>query len=455
LSNKKIFSVFDLGPGDGGKGGVVHKLSCHYNAHTIVKVGGAQGSHGVTAGRNKFAFSQWGCGTFEGVATHITNRMVVNPIGLLQEADALRYIGISNAFDLLTIDENAICSTPYHSCISRLKEMARKDNPRGTIGSGVGEAYRDAQNNIELTIKAGDLNRDLRHKLKTIRDHKITMLEAIVADGFLDSDNDAVNEEIEILQSTQYFEHCVKRFKEVGEIVKVVPSNHLEDKILTKNGNIIVESSHGILTDNVFGFWPHVSAIRTLPELTNTLFSGFDGQIFNVGVHRAYSIRHGAGPLPTADSKMNDILLPGSQKDNNRYQGDVRVGPLDLVLLKYAINVCGGPKSIDCLAITWFDQIQKIGNWRVCDRYNTNSDFFEIDGSIKFNIDTNSSREYQNKLSQELLNVKPVFRDIELTETRIQQHNLCNDELFRYLQVPTSLISFGPSEQDTLIKEMI
>ena len=39
---KKVYIVTDLGPGDGGKGGVVHKIASQFNAHTIVKVGGAQ-----------------------------------------------------------------------------------------------------------------------------------------------------------------------------------------------------------------------------------------------------------------------------------------------------------------------------------------------------------------------------------------------------------------------------
>ncbi len=117
----KVYTVTDLGPGDGGKGGVVHKIATMTRAHTIVKVGGAQGSHGVCTSRGEcFSFSQWGCGTFEGIKTHISSRMVVSPEGLLNEADALRYQhGIHNVFDLLTMDQRALCATPYHGIASR------------------------------------------------------------------------------------------------------------------------------------------------------------------------------------------------------------------------------------------------------------------------------------------------------------------------------------------------
>ncbi len=94
---KELYTVTDLGPGDGGKGGVVHKISHLKRAHTIIKVGGAQGSHGVTTSRGEsFAFSQFGCGTFEGVKTHLTPRFVCSPDGLLNQykIDYLTYFSM-------------------------------------------------------------------------------------------------------------------------------------------------------------------------------------------------------------------------------------------------------------------------------------------------------------------------------------------------------------------------
>lgn len=143
----KIIIVTDEGPGDGGKGGVVHKIATMMNAHTVIKVGGTQGSHGVkTSDGFSYAFSLWGCGTFEEIRTHISSRMIVSPVVLMNEADAIRYggFGIYDPFSLLTIDKEALCSTPYHGIASRLKELALRDNPRGTIGTGAGEAYRYA-----------------------------------------------------------------------------------------------------------------------------------------------------------------------------------------------------------------------------------------------------------------------------------------------------------------------
>jgi adenylosuccinate synthase len=453
---KKAYIVFDLGPGDGGKGGVVHKLSCHHQAHTVIKVGGAQGSHGVSTGKQEFAFSQWGCGTFEGVGTHITPLMVVSPEGLLNEADGLRYAGVTNAFDLLTIDARAICATPYHGIASRVKEMARGSNPRGTIGTGVGEAFRDSQTNPELVIRAGDLCGVIHDKLLQVLDFQVAKLNEISKDEFLDSDYQAVKDELSLLTDPRFFAHIVDRFQEAGRLAQVVWSGHLTT-ILDTDGVVIVESSHGILTDKHYGFHPHVSAIRTLPQFAHNMLriAGFDDEISTIGVHRAYTIKHGAGPMPTADASMAEDLLPGSHKENNRFQGDVRVGPLDLMLLRYAIDVCGGPKKIDGLAITWFDQIAKNGVWHICDKYaNNNCDsFVTADRIKKFEGDLIDLLAYQHKLSSSLFKCEPEISSIELPDSRDEQYRLCDNLMRDKLGVPVNLVSFGPTERDRLLKE--
>lgn len=464
MSTKKVHIVFDLGPGDGGKGGIVHKLSCHHRAHTIIKVGGAQGSHGVSTNKHKFAFSQWGCGTFEGVRTHITPLMVMSPDGLLNEADALRYHGVTNAFDLLTVDERAICSTPYHGIASRLREIARGHNLRGTIGSGVGEAYRDSIRCPELIIRASDLSGNLRTKLSRIRDNQIAALDEIIDGDFLDEDLKILDHEISLLKDREFLDYNVDRFIEVGRLTNVVDSEYLGREVLGTDGEAIVESSHGILTDNYFGFHPHVSAIRTLPSFTERMLTeaGFGGEFNNIGVHRAYTIRHGAGPMPTADSDMSENLLPGSHKEENRYQGKIRVGPLDLVLLKYAIDVCGGPNTIDGLAITWFDQIAINGKWHICNTYKErNGQFFSVDGRIRayrgriVSAAGDSLENYQRDLSSALFECKPEISTFEnLPGSREELYHLCDNELRDKLSIPVYLVSFGPAEQDKFMKDM-
>lgn len=459
---EKIYIVTDLGPGDGGKGGVVHKISNMMHAHTIIKVGGAQGSHGVSTSTGEhFAFSQWGCGTFEGVRTHLSPRIVISPEGLLNEADALRYEhGVPNAFDLLTVDERALCATPYHGIASRLKEMARGNNPRGTIGTGIGEAYRDLVRLPKLAIRAGNLLRpDLQELLVAIREQIQRDLAEIIQGEFLSDDQEEVKREISLLSDDDFLSYIVKRFQEVSKRTKIVDPDFLGKKILSRDGVAIVESSHGILTDHFHGFHPHTSAIRTLPCFTQAMLkeAGHEGKVVNIGVTRAYSIRHGAGPMPTNDPTMAESLLPGSHKDENRYQGEVRIGPLDLVLLRYAIEVCGGPTAFDGLTITWFDQIQKNGAWHFCNRYRGADDpkFFTPSGAIKVRRGTDAEQlEYQEALGQKLSRCMPKIttKEMPLTAERDEFFSLCADVLQEKVEVPVRMVSFGPTERDKICK---
>lgn len=459
----KIYTVTDLGPGDGGKGGVVHAVCKMTGAHTVIKVGGAQGSHGVcTSTGESFAFSQWGCGTLEGVRTHISPLMVISPEGLLNESDALRYgCGIHNAFDLLTVDERALCATPFHGIASRLKELALGSNPRGTVGTGVGEAVRFANRSNYLAIRARDLIKPgLKDRFYTIREEAWRELATIGRKGLSPEDAEIAEEERRKLNSSDFFDFCVERALVVAKRLRIVRPEFLAEEILAKGGVAVVEKSHGVLTDNVYGFHPHTSALRTLPVFTSEMLrrEGFKGQIVNIGVTRAYAIRHGAGPLPTDDPGMYEKLLPGSHKQDNRYQGRVRVGPLDSVLLRYAIDVCGGPSAFDGLAITWFDQIQTNGVWRICHRYQNaeNNNFFTPRGAIKVfsGHDSVEQTSYQELLGRQLKNCISEVTDYKtpVGGNREELYSQCDSVLKVELGVPVRMISFGPTERDKMFK---
>lgn len=458
----KAYTVTDLGPGDGGKGGVVYKIATMMRAHTIIKVGGAQGSHGVCTSRGEcFAFSQWGCGTFGGIRTHLSSRMIVSPEGLLNEADALRYQhGIHNIFDLLTIDEQALCATPYHGIASRLKEMARGNNPRGTIGTGVGEAYRYFQKYPDLAIRACNLSRpDLKDLLRDIRERIRIDLDPIITGEFLPKDRKLVEEEVNLLYDDRFIEYISERFREVYARAKIVDHDYLEREILTQDGVVVVESSHGVLTDHYYGFHPYTSAIRTLPCFTHEILrrAGYDGEVVNIGVFRAYAIRHGAGPIPTADTNMSENLLPGSHKETNRYQGEVRVGALDFVLLRYAIEACGGPGAFNGLAVTWFDQILKNQEWRVCDRYIGADDpkYFISPRNIKFQTGEDDERlKHQEELGKQLFYCKPEITAIAINSTtgRDELYPFAAGIVEKELDVPVRMISFGPTERDKICR---
>ncbi len=456
---KKLFTVTDLGGGDGGKGGVVHKICVEEGAHTIIKVGGAQAGHGVrTAHGQNFIFAQFGCGTFEGVRTHLSDLMVIEPYRLIREAENLHYKWqIPNPFDYLTIDENVLCVTPFHTFASRLKELHRGKNPKGTVGVGVGEAVCDAEQYPDLAIYGKDLSHAeiLKKKLQKVQENMIVAL-APITDSLLElpsEDKEIALEFARLLKDPEMVARTVAEFTALAAKATIVRSDYVENEIFKKEGVVVVESSHGILTDRYYGFHPHTTRLRTIPQKTIEFLerNKYDGEVYKLAVTRAYQIRHGAGPMVTESPMLKEQLLPGSNKDENRWQGKVRVGPLDMVMLQYALDVCGGAHFFDGFAVTWFDQIQKVGRWDICNSYNvTDQTFFEDACTVKVRHGQDDEQlKYQSALAKELFSCTPeVSSHLVAGKTQDELITLCDEVLQKKFGIGLRMISFGPTENE-------
>jgi adenylosuccinate synthase len=339
-----------------------------------------------------------------------------------------------------------------------MKELALRDSPRGTIGTGVGQAARMRDTHPELALFARDLTfPDLRHRLYAIQRFMQQSLAPLFEGDFLPADEELVRSEKALLFDDKLVEWTYREFETMRHLCNITTEEYFAETILGREGIAVVESSHGILTDTYTGFHPHTSALRTLPSFARGMLedASYDGQIVSLGIHRAYQIRHGAGPMVTHDSLMADRLLPGSHKEDNRYQGTIRVGPLDLVALRYAL-AASGPDAYDGLAITWFDQVQKLGSWSYCNQYQcTGEEMFTDAKTIRVQKGEDEAQlQHLSKLTDTLTQCVPEIHTVPLPEgaSRDELYQLCADTLLKHLGVPVRMISFGPTEQDKVCK---
>jgi adenylosuccinate synthase len=83
-----------------------------------------------------------------------------------------------------------------------------------------------------------------------------------------------------------------------------------------------------------------------------------------LGITRAYTTRHGAGPLPTFSAGLTDRLADAGNPWN-RWQGSLRCGWLDLPLVRYAAAVAG---PLDGVVVNHLDQV-RLADCQVCDAY--------------------------------------------------------------------------------------
>ena len=438
---RKVYSVTDLGPGDGGKGGFVHALACRLKPNYIVKEGGAQGSHGVRSSRGEsFNFAQWGCGTFEGIPTYLSERIVITPHGLINEAKALERLGIYNPWAMLYCHPNCLCASPYHQVWSQNYELSLGKHQHGTIGTGVGKAYRDRKDDSALFARELTNKAAIKRKLSKSREKIFALFADFDYDSLSAEDSAIFRKNMALLLDDEAFDNIVDEFYNVGIRLQFL----LLENILNDDGILVSERSHGVLTDAESALKPHVSALRTLPVFSEKMYrdAGFDEKIINLGVHRAYEIRHGAGPLPSRDDKLREKMLPGSHKDTNRWQGEVRVGAFDVRLLDYAVKSCGGAKTFDGLALSWFDQILLQGRWDFCTDY-------RYDG-IMLPRDV--------KISTDLLNhAEAILTSYELepglsSKSGEYIFDYCANILSKHVDIPLRLLSIGATERDKIFK---
>jgi adenylosuccinate synthase len=442
--------VADLGYGDAGKGSMVDYLTRMYAAHTVVRYnGGAQAAHNVvTPDGRHHTFAQFGSGSFlAGVKTHLSRFMILHPLAMMAEERHLRTVGVRDAFARTSIDRQALVITPYQQAANRIKEMGRGDARHGSCGVGVGETMSDWLSMGADALFAGDLPyRDVVvRKLNRLREVKIAQVEGILSAL---PDTGAAAEERKMLDDAEMIEITADVYQHFAGLVKLVEPGYLGE-LLSQPGVTIFEGAQGVLLDEWWGFYPFNSWSTLTYKNADTLLAenNFSGGAFKLGLTRGYATRHGPGPFVSEDERLTREMQD-RHNANNPWQRQFRVGYLDLVALRYALQVTG---QVDGLAITNLDRMESLPEWRICNAYQSTgeesdrSNFFEREGrkieTICVPLDpTDLAR--QEQLTRRLMGMQPVYTTCE----RDQQ--AYTGRVSRMLGVPLAITSDGPTARE-------
>src|SRR5205823_4625001 len=127
--------------GDEGKGKVIDLMAG--TADMVIRAhGGDNAGHTVINPLGEFVVHLVPAGIFNPDAICvIAPGVVVNPVSLLKELDALEARGISVAG--LRISDRAHMVMPYHMVLERVQESLRGKGAIGTTGRGIGPTYVD------------------------------------------------------------------------------------------------------------------------------------------------------------------------------------------------------------------------------------------------------------------------------------------------------------------------
>jgi adenylosuccinate synthase len=443
--------VVGLGFGDEGKGSVVDYLTRKYDSHLNIRFnGGAQAAHNVVlADGRHHCFSQWGSGTLAGAKTYLSKYMVVNPLFMIPEGDHLVSLGVTDAFERMFIDQNALITTPFHVSLNRLREISRRvlgTLEHGTCGMGIGETVDWATRCPELAIRMRDLLnlRDLSRKLESLRVGICREVQNLECEW-----PEKAQIELDILddrQTTVRFIDASTALLKRG--VTVLNSLHL-GRIFDPKDTVIFEGAQGVLLDEEWGFHPHTTWSDCTFGNAMKFLKQFAGvKVTRIGVTRAYHTRHGTGPLPSEGSgpKVLDHNVSGQwQKviDHNvsgQWQGDFRVGLFDFVMARYSKFIV---ESLDGVAINHLDQVS--GPQKVCIGHNFQGyNLYRIRSGINFDLHQDLGVSYrdvgeENEPVQSV--VAPIYSELKDVDRLV-------DGISKVFKAPVVLKGYGQTAED-------
>ena len=423
LPTDRHLVVVGLGLGDEAKGATVDWLCATRRAAgrpvgAVVRFnGGAQAAHNVVVGDRHHTFHQFGSGTLAGTPTHLGPRVLVEPISLVREAEELAGLGAADPLSLISVDPDALVTTPIHAAANRTREDLRGAGRHGSTGLGIGETvwydltYRDG-------VRVGDCadRRRLIGRLDRLARHYAPLL----AQGEHDHPSVAALADLLI---------------EFGGAVRTAGTEELVRR--AQIGALVFEGAQGVLLDEWRGFHPHTTWSTTTPaNAVALLHEAGLGAPYVLGLTRAYATRHGAGPLPTEAPELA-ARLPEPHNGAGRYQGGWRVGHLDLVTLRYALQVAG---PVDGLAVSHLDAVTGAGLW-VADAYDLPSGE-RID---RLTPGPAQDLDHQARLTALVSEARPRLRPMPTSAATLSELAL--------LDVPIVLTATGPDRADRVEKE--
>ena len=442
----------------------------------VIKTGAGSAAHSVRGMSDRYEFYNLSPCILKSIPIYYSEGYLLTYHNLMDELETLSKMrGIPQPTNLLLFDPSVIIVTEYHKHLSWTMAKLMEKN-KGSCGSGSGKAFLHAKMAPEGALYAKDLKdvKVIEQKLRNIRWWASSMISNVTIDNFKkEEDKDTFRKIQAVMLETTNLElkRMVRELRSLGEKMYLATL----PEVLQKFGcEAIIEQTHGVLADSEKGFKPYVSGIRTLPQLFDKKLkdAGYTGEIMNIAVHRAYEYQHGPGPMPTfVPGLMKKI---GISKKTNSLRGASRAGLLDLPRMKYAIDICGGPKYFNGgLCISCFDHIlsapsckvqdvNRTGEkpvyfekrekvWTVCNGYLCDGNAILSKRKKKIELDTDMLMQKPPALN--LVTTQHVLPDLRTFEGKAGEQamfSFVKEALAEHLDVPVTILSYGTGAKRTI-----
>ena len=440
-SGARHTAVVGLQWGDEGKGKIVDLLTARHDV--IVRYnGGANAGHTVVVEGERYALHLIPAGIlYSDKQCVIANGVVIDPMKLLEEIDALRDRGIEVG-DNLRISDRAHVVMPYHKQLDAALEQwltssaearctGRGPAAIGTTKRGIGPTYADKSLRatavrVRDLIEPGRLDERLP-AICRVRAAEITAL------GGADVDLDPG-------ELTEWAASVGRRLAPF-----VVDTTYLLHDHLRDGRSILFEGANACLLDVDHGTYPYVTSSNSstlgIPSGTGVPTHNLDRV---VGIMKAYATRVGAGPFPT---ELDDAIGERIRERGHEYGTTTgrprRCGWLDLVAVRYSAMICG----VTSLACMLLDVLSGFDELKICTRYRlpdgTETDRFIPDAE-------------QLATVEPVYEVLPGWREeiVDATDRAVlpEAARAFLDRIETIVGVPVAIVSVGPDRAQTLAR---
>ena len=412
--------------GDEGKGKIVDVLTSKYDIIARFQ-GGPNAGHTLEFDGIKHVLRTIPSGIFHSNNINlIGNGVVIDPVVFKGEIDGLAKFNLDLKSKLI-ISRKAHLILPTHRLLDAASETAKGKAKIGSTLKGIGPTYMDKTGRNGLRVGDIELS-DFKERYRTLADKHETMI------AFYNVDIQYNLAELE------------KEFFEAIEDLKKLTFIDSEEYLAQaqKAGkSILCEGAQGSLLDIDFGTYPFVTSSTTTAAGACTGLGIAPNKIKEVfGIFKAYTTRVGSGPFPTEDfGNDGDTMAKAGNEFGSVTGRKRRCGWLDLVALKYAIQVNG----VTQLMMMKGDVLSGFDMLKVCTGYNYKG---EIIDHLPYNIEEE--------------NVTPIYTEMKGWKadlTGMTTYDQLPKELIDYInfietavEVPIKVVSVGPDRKQTILR---
>ncbi len=412
--------------GDEGKGKIVDVLTSKYDIIARFQ-GGPNAGHTLEFDGIKHVLRTIPSGIFHKKSINIIgNGVVIDPVVFQKEIEGLQKFDIDVQSRLL-ISRKAHLILPTHRLLDAASEAAKGKAKIGSTLKGIGPTYMDKTGRNGLRV--GDIElADFKERYNALAEKHIDMIKFYNVDL-----------QYNLAEMEEEFFAAVEELKKLT----FIDSEFYLNSALKEGKSILAEGAQGSLLDIDFGTYPFVTSSNTTAAGACTGLGIAPNKVKDVfGIFKAYTTRVGSGPFPT---ELFDEVGETMAKVGNEF-GSVtgrarRCGWLDLVALKYAVEVNG----VTALYMMKGDVLSGFDTLKVCTAYTYKGE--QID-HLPYNIEEE--------------NVQPVYvekKGWKQDLTGLTAYGDLPEELKEYIEfieeyvgIPIKVVSVGPDRKQTIMK---